>query len=248
MEKLKIGFFIDTYFPMIDGVVTVVDNYARRLSARNEVTVFCPAYPGKSFDDSSLPYRVVRCRSVGVPLLDYSLPEPDLDEQFEQKLNEVSLDVVHIHSPFTVGKAGIKYARRHGIPVVATMHSQFRQDIAKMFHLPPLVNALTHRLARTFDRCDECWAVNAEIARLFHEEYGCKKMPKVMGNATEMTPVSHLDDAKTAINSLCHISPDQKVFLFVGRINSLKNVFFTVDALAALTKRPTTQAPPAFPH
>ena len=31
-KKLNIGLFIDTFFPMVDGVVMVVDNYARRLS------------------------------------------------------------------------------------------------------------------------------------------------------------------------------------------------------------------------
>jgi hypothetical protein len=30
-KKLKIGLFIDTFFPMVDGVIMVVDNYARRL-------------------------------------------------------------------------------------------------------------------------------------------------------------------------------------------------------------------------
>ena len=41
MEKLKIGLFIDCWYPMVDGVVMVVDNYAKRLSALgHDVTVF----------------------------------------------------------------------------------------------------------------------------------------------------------------------------------------------------------------
>ena len=27
----KVGLFIDTWYPMVDGVIKVVDNYARRL-------------------------------------------------------------------------------------------------------------------------------------------------------------------------------------------------------------------------
>ena len=46
MKRLKIGLFIDTFFPMIDGVIMVVDNYARRLAKFNDVTVFAPAIPG----------------------------------------------------------------------------------------------------------------------------------------------------------------------------------------------------------
>ena len=32
MSKLTIGFFNDSFYPIIDGVITVMDNYAKRLS------------------------------------------------------------------------------------------------------------------------------------------------------------------------------------------------------------------------
>ena len=44
MKKIKVGLFIDSYFPMIDGVVMVVDNYAKKLSKKCEVVVVCPSY------------------------------------------------------------------------------------------------------------------------------------------------------------------------------------------------------------
>ena len=47
MRRLKIGLFIDTFFPMVDGVVMVVDNYARRLKKYADVTVFAPSVPRK---------------------------------------------------------------------------------------------------------------------------------------------------------------------------------------------------------
>ena len=54
MEKrLKVGLFIDTFFPMVDGVVVVVDNYARKLSAYCDVVVFAPV-GRKKFDDTQL--------------------------------------------------------------------------------------------------------------------------------------------------------------------------------------------------
>ena len=40
MEKLKVGLFIDSFYPMVDGVVQVVDQYAKRLSEFCDVTVF----------------------------------------------------------------------------------------------------------------------------------------------------------------------------------------------------------------
>ena len=62
MEKITIGLFIDTFFPMIDGVAMVVDNYAKRLSKYANVVVFAPEYPGVEFDDSSIEFKTINNR------------------------------------------------------------------------------------------------------------------------------------------------------------------------------------------
>ena len=67
MEKrLTIGLFNDSFYPLADGVIMVVDNYARRLSKYANVIVFVPSYKDKPYDDSDLPYKVVRCRSLKI--------------------------------------------------------------------------------------------------------------------------------------------------------------------------------------
>lgn len=237
MKRLKIGLFIDTFFPMIDGVVMVVDNYARRFAKFNDVTVFAPAIPKKDFDDTTLPYKVVRAKSIPLFFIDYSLPAPAIDTKFKQELEKSNLDIVHIHSPFSIGKIGIKYAKEHNIPVIATMHSQFKQDFMRAAKINFIANILTNKIVKVFDKCDNCYAVNSEIARIFHEEYGVKKLPDVLNNATDMMPVEDVDLAKKEINKKYNISDDEKVFLFVGRINILKNVLFIVESLKILKDR-----------
>ena len=237
-HKLTVGLFVDVFFPMTDGVVMVVDNYARRLSKLCNVIVFCPRYIGKEYDDSVFPYKVVRCRSLKVPLIDYSLPMPQLDYNFQTELKKYNLDIVHIHSPFTIGEAGVKYAKDNNIPVIGTMHSQYKQDFKRAVKTELLADTLTKKLIHVYNKCDECWAVNSEVARIFYEDYGYKEMPKVMNNATEMMPLEYIEKAKELINKKYNLS-DEKVFIFVGRINALKNIFFIVDALKIVKeKRP----------
>ena len=68
----KVGLFIDTWYPMVDGVIKVVDNYARRLMRYCDVVVFCPETRGfRKEDDAALPYQVVRCSSVPLIGNDY---------------------------------------------------------------------------------------------------------------------------------------------------------------------------------
>ena len=234
MKKITIGIFNDSFFPMSDGVVMVVDNYARRLAEIANVVVFVPRYIGKDYDDSKLPYKVVRCLSLDVPFLDYTLPTPKIDHYFLKSLEEYNLDIVHIHSPFTLGITGVKYAKKHKIPCIATMHSQFKRDIKRAVLSDKLADKLINKLIKVFNKCDECWAVNKEVARIFFEEYHYKKMPRIINNATEMLPVENEKQARDYINKLYNIDDKDKVFLFVGRINILKNILFIVDSLKIL--------------
>ena len=236
MSKLTIGFFNDSFYPLADGVIMVMDNYAKRLCKDNNVIVFVPRY-SKKFDDSKLPYKVVRCRSIKVPFLDYSLPLPELDRKYRKVLKESNLDIVHIHSPFTVGLSGLKYAKKHKIPVVATMHSQFKRDFKRVVKVDKFATKLNNRLIKFFNKCDECWAVNNEVARIYYEDYKYKKLPKVMDNATEMLPVRDTKKAIKYINKKHNLNNSEVVFLFVGRINLLKNILFIADSLAALKQK-----------
>ncbi len=236
-EKLTIGLFIDTFFPMIDGVVTVVDNYAKKLTSYANVIVFAPEYPGVEYDDSKFSYKVVRCKALKLPIVDYSLPIPKLDKRFVKELNNAKLDIVHIHSPFTVGKIGINYAKQNNIPVIGTMHSQYKLDFLRAVKFNSIANMLTKVVIKQYNRCDECWAVNEQIANIYYKEYHYKELPKVMNNATDMKPVDDIKKAKELINSKYNINPNEKVFLFVGRINNLKNVFFIANTLKILKEK-----------
>ena len=235
VKKINIGLFIDTFYPMVDGVITVVDNYAKRLMKYGNVFVFAPSIKikGKSFDDNTLKYKVIRSKALKVPFIDYSLPIPKVDPSFIREISKYKLDIVHIHSPFTMGEAGIKYAKINHIPVVATMHSQFKQDFKRAVKNDVLANTLTKKIINTFNKCDECWAVNSEVGRIFYEDYGYKTMPYIMNNATEMTPVKDKNIAINKINEL-HDLKNEVVFIFVGRLNNLKNIFFIVNVLEKL--------------
>lgn len=237
MKKITVGLFNDSFFPLTDGVIMVVDNYARRLSKFCNVIVFVPNYLFSKFDDTTLPYKVVRCYSLDVPFLDYSLPIPKLDYRFIRNLNKYKLDIVHIHSPFSLGVAGLKYAKRHHIPCVATMHSQFKRDFKRALKSEMLANKFTYKLMKVYNKCDLCFAVNKEVARIYFEEYHYKTMPRVLLNATDMEHIEDNNKTYKGLDKKYNIKWNEKVFLFVGRLNILKNILFIVDSLSVLKKK-----------
>ena len=230
---MKVGLFIDTWYPMVDGVIKVVDNYARRLVKYCDVVVFCPATRGfKKDQDDIMPYKVVRCSSLPLINYDYDIPTPALDPLFEAQLIRSGIDIVHIHSPFAVSLAGVLYAKLHKLPVVATLHSQYKQDFEKPLKFKPALDIAMSSIMRVFNACDECWAVNEGIKELYVNEYGLTAPCKVRLNATDHTPVADPAEAAAIVNRTYGIPEDSTVFLFVGRINYIKNIDFTVRALA----------------
>ena len=64
-KRLKIGIFMDSFYPAIDGVVLVVDNLARTLSKFNDVTVIVPQTESY-VEDEKRPYKVIRISSIPV--------------------------------------------------------------------------------------------------------------------------------------------------------------------------------------
>ena len=62
-KKLNIGLFLDTFYHMIDGVISVVDNYAKRLVRYANVTVFTIASRDKKYVDN-FTYKIVRSQKL----------------------------------------------------------------------------------------------------------------------------------------------------------------------------------------
>jgi len=232
-DKLKIGLFVDAFFPMVDGVINVVDNYAKKLSENAEVIVFAPRSRDKNYKDN-FPYKVVRSRQFKVPMTEYDLSLPLFDSNFQHELKSANLDIVHIHSPFTIGNVGVKYAKKHHIPVIATIHSQYHRDFLAKTKSTVLADMAIHSIIKLFNETDECWAVNKKVGKLFLD-FGLKKMPLVQHNATDLLPFSN-ELALNRLKEKYKIQDNEKVLLFVGRLDKVKNLEFLIESLKELKK------------
>ena len=230
-KKLTIGLFVDAFYPMIDGVILVVDQYAKLLSENANVIVFAPTSRERHYHDNRM-YRVVRSRHIRVPFTSYDISVPFLDFHFRAQLRNSKLDIVHIHSPFTMGETGIEYAKKHKIPVVGTLHSQYKKDFIEHTKSEIISELMLTRIMNIFNKCDELWAVNQKISEIYNS-YGTNTMPKVQQNATDLVPFTDLQKIE-ALRKKYEIKADEKVFLFVGRIDKIKNLDFTVDSLFKL--------------
>jgi glycosyltransferase involved in cell wall biosynthesis len=116
---LRIALFTETFLPAVDGVVTRLRYTIEELvRAGDEVLVFAPS-GGPRF------YAGARIQGVpGVPFPPYpqirlSPPHPGVG----RALRRFGPDVIHVASPFVLGLGGMFYARRLGVPLVASYHT-----------------------------------------------------------------------------------------------------------------------------
>lgn len=234
MDKYKIGIFIDAFYPMVDGVITVVDNLARMLKDRLDITVFTVKMSGETEDTIEHPYKVVRSKSRPLGSLDYDLPMPFFDKKFKKELKNSKLDLVYCHSPTYMAGAAIKYAKKHHIPALCHLHSQYKRDIYNATHSKLLTKILLKTFLKNFNKCDFAIAVNEYTRDLFKNDYKLKPPITVVHNATDMTPVSDSEKACKVVNEKFKLSPGEKILLYVGRLNKLKNIDFILESLQVL--------------
>ena len=234
-RRLKIGIFMDSFYPTIDGVVLVIDNLAKELSKYNDVVMVVP-YNSSYKDDKNRPYKVKRIRSMKLPTTEYrvGMHKTNTSKAFRELLNE-KFDVIHIHSPFSIGKLGIRLAKRLKIPVIGTFHTRYDFELNKRLKNEFITNIVIKDIAKTFNKCDRCIAINSKMIKVF-KDYGYKGKPVIIYNGTDLKPLKNKDEAINKVNKMFNLKKDDTLLLFVGRITSVKNIFFILDSLKLLNE------------
>ncbi|MBQ7240237.1 MAG: glycosyltransferase [Bacilli bacterium] len=232
-KRLKIGIFMDSYYPAIDGVVLVIDNLCKELSKFNDVVLVVP-YTNTIDEDKNKPYKIIRVKSIDVPFTEYRLGIPSLKKsKIYNELLKEKFDVIHIHSPFTIGKLGVDLAKDLNVPSVCTMHTRFDFEIRKVVKSESINKFVIKRIISVFNKCYAGIAINSKMIKVF-EDYGYKKKPRIIYNGTDLKPLKENSKYIDIINEKYNIEANDKVLLFVGRITSVKNIFFILDSLKLL--------------
>lgn len=236
-DKINVGFFIDSFFPMIDGVINVVDNLAKLLVDNCNVTVFTIKANKGKIDPLPHPYKVIKTSSIPIFFLDYNLPLPVIDFKFKKQLKNSNLDIVYFHSPMTIAKLAIKYAKKNNIPILCHLHSQYKQDFYRATKSKFLIKKLMSYIMKKYNQSDLAIAVNEFTKELFINDYGLNSPVKVVYNATDMKPLENKNKINKLINEKYNLKADEYVFCYVGRINKLKNIDLILNSLVLLKEK-----------
>ncbi|MBR5905960.1 MAG: glycosyltransferase [Bacteroidales bacterium] len=215
----------------MDGVAVCVENYARWMQKMaGEVKVITPHVPDADY--SNLDYQVLDYLSVPVPKRHpYVTGIAEIDPRFLSKISKMRFKIVHAHCPFASGMAAQRIAKLQGIPCVATFHSKYRDDFARV--LPkPVVDGIIKYIIEFYENADLVWVPQESVIEVIRE-YGYKGTVEVMDNGSDLVadyPEKYFVDARQALG----IKPEEFVLLFVGQHIWEKNPRLIIEALARM--------------
>ena len=227
---MKIALFTDTYFPQINGIVTSIAALARGLTERgHQVTLIVP----KTRKSISPPHSNVEMKRIrGVPALFYkgfkfTLPvHPGLFRFIRKN----KFDVLHFHTPITIGLQAVLMGRVLKIPVIGTFHTFFADSqYLKHAHLDyGLVEKAGWYYSNMFYNYCDLVTCHAQSTRQELIENGCRAPIEIISNGID---VRRIDNSR-AEEFRSQYAPDGPLLLFVGRIAHEKNLPMLLNAFA----------------
>ena len=230
-EEIRSAQFIDTFFPVIDGVVQTVHNYALNMNRRSFSCVVCPRAK-EDYDDSQLGYEVFREAAISFPKVEYSLAVP-MDLRLALELKNRDCNIFHAHSPFNSGMYANILARAADIPLVATFHSKYWDDAYQYTHSTVAADLMAKWVVNFYNSCDAVWACSEGTAETLRG-YGYQGEITVMTNGTSFKAPDHPEELRLRAQREFSLPQGKHVLLFVGHQIWQKNLKLVLDSFRLL--------------
>ena len=232
---LRIGLFTDTYAPQVNGVSISLQLVSEGLQRRgHQVTIFAPRIPGYKDDQPGV---------VRLPSLKY-LNDPPIyvavlgTPRSTWSLTRKHFDVLHAHSPLTVGLLAYFTASTKNLPLIYTYHT----SITDYTHYLKVIGgtAVIRHAARWFSTTstnlgDQIVVPSPKFRRLLLEQ----KVTKPIHTIPNGIDLSNFKTAKNPgfFRNRLGLKPDAPILLSVGRVDPEKRLDFLIDAFARMSDR-----------
>jgi glycosyltransferase involved in cell wall biosynthesis len=230
---MRIGIFSESYEPVVNGVTVSILTLTRELKKLgHEIYVFAPGVRGHTEEENP----TTRFPSVRTwKAKDYPIAIPYLP-RLKQQVKRLNLDVIHTHTPFILGRLGLRLAKQLDIPFVSTNHTQY---VHYAHYFPFAPKAATRRMIVKYmkwyyNQCDGIIVPSKPILTTLRS-YGVESPIHVIPTGIALdTSVS--DGARSAIRGRYGIPHDAKVLVYVGRLAREKNMDLLFESFNRLAR------------
>ncbi|QUL98450.1 MAG: glycosyltransferase family 4 protein [Candidatus Fermentithermobacillus carboniphilus] len=215
---MHISMWSDSYYPYVSGVTRSIATSREALKALgHRVSLFCPSYPGTRPEEDI--YRLPSFKAPTNPGYYVAIP---LRPGLFSTLRAQSPEVIHIHSPFNLGKLGLRFGKRLDVPVVFTYHTMY----GMYSHYVPILGRSASRLVelatfKTANQADVLITPSSAI-RDYLRENGVKSEVFVIPNGIDVPEFQNGD--RGFLRRAFGIPEGVPVVLTCGRLGKEKNL------------------------
>jgi glycosyltransferase involved in cell wall biosynthesis len=229
----------DQYAPMVGGVPNVTQTLAHGLAGRGHAVTLLVPDPGTSSQAAAgradgHQVSLACSRSVRWPWYD-GMRLAFLSLSAARRLiSELAPDVVHIHSPLTLGRMAGLAARQLSIPVVYTNHYLPENVRPGSTRRSPLFDAAFYAyLVQFANKCAHVTAPTLTALQLLRAQ-GLRAPAQVISNGIDLRTYCP-GPPDSVVRDRYGLRTDRPVILYVGRLSQEKGVDVLLAAVARLT-------------
>lgn len=217
-RRLKIALFSDSAMPVLNGVSVSIDALVSSLrQLGHSVHIFTASHFAYRDPDPN----TYRFPALSTPWTrGYPLAFPPFYPMIRH-FRKHKFDLIHTHTPFTLGFVGLRWGQSHGVPVVSTYHTLYD----KYAHYIPFFpkRYVRYKIAKHtnfyYNSTDHV-IVPSDAAQRWLRRHSVKTPISVI--PTGISQAATLERAE--IRAILGINPDQRMLLYVGRIAHEKNM------------------------
>lgn len=243
---MRIAYFTDTFLPQINGVATALANQATALGARgHNILIFTPKLDGIKREK----FKARNVTVVHLPTIPALLyPEFKLGvfglPKVIKYLFEFRPDIIHLHTPLTVGMDAVMASKIFNKPLVGTVHIYFADSeyIGWLKHrlrykaAVKLVDKVAQRFPNfMFNQCDMLLAPSKLLINELKKD-GFEKQVSYLPNGVALEQPKFLSE-KAKDNLKKKYGLKTKVVLHFGRLSQEKNVDLLIKSFHLLAKK-----------
>lgn len=144
MQVVRVMHFTDTYLPRRDGVITSLRTLRAGLTELGHTSLtVVPAHRDQAFEPGLIRLPALACGVADLRLARW--PWRHLRPELLERLATHRPDVIHVHTPGPTGLLGVLTARRLGLPLVQTYHTDLHA-YADAYRVPAVALRVLARL------------------------------------------------------------------------------------------------------
>lgn len=238
---MRIGLFTDTYLPDVNGVAVSVHTLAKGLRALgHEVWIITtkPSLSSVKIEDHILRLQGIQLRS----LYGYSMTSP-LHIKAYYMIEELQLDLLHVHTEFGTGLFSIFCAKHLKLPLVYTYHTSYEDYLHYLSFLnqgifQKVTKKVVIKLTRKFANASQLIISPSEKTKKVLEGYQVKPpiyvQPTGLDLARFYLSPEEKAEAKRSIRQHYGVHEKDPLLITVGRLGEEKRFDVLIRCMQAL--------------